>query len=313
MTGETGRVLGLLSLNVWARPHWTCPDAGTRSSKQRGHMTQPTAWIAVDGGELSSIEAGSGPSVILCHAGIAHMAMWEPQISELGREFAVLAYDARGYGLSRTEPGTFSPLIDLGAVVDSRDAPKVALVGCSLGGALALEYAVANPDRVWALVWVCGGIWGAPRAQDEWEAAFELHRQALKSSADWEGLADADASFWVDGPRTPGRGRAALRAQVRDMILHNIRRPDHDLVLSFDPPSDLERLRAVTCPVLLVIGDFDATAIAEGAATLRRLLPNVQETHLPAAHLPNMELPTAFTAAVRDFLQRAWAGAEGPA
>lgn len=122
-------------------------------------MNQPTRWIAVDGGELPSIEAGAGPSIIFCHAGIAHMAMWGPQVSELSREFAVLAYDARGYGQSRTEPGTYSPLTDLGTVVDSLVAPKVALVGCSLGGALALEYAAANPDRVWALVWVCGGIW----------------------------------------------------------------------------------------------------------------------------------------------------------
>ena len=268
-------------------------------------MNQPTGWIEVQGGELPTIEAGTGPPVILCHAGVAHMAMWEPQLSGLSQEFAVLAYDARGYGLSRTEAGTYSPLTDLGTVVDSRDEQKVALVGCSLGAALALEYAAANPDRVWAVVWVCGGIWGSPRVQDDSEAAFDLHRQALKSSADWVGLADADASFWVDGPRTAGRGPAELRRQVRNMILHNIRRPDNDLILDFDPPSDVSRLRAITCPVLLVLGVFDATAIAAAAATLRRVLPNVEERHFPAAHLPNMEVPTAFTAAVLDFLQRA--------
>lgn len=111
-----------------------------------------------------------------------------------------------------------------------------------------------------------------------------MRRQALKSSADWVGLADADASFWVDGPRTAGRGPAELRARVQEMILHNIRRPDDDLILDFDPPSDISRLRAITCPVLLVIGDFDATSIAEAAATLRRMLPNVEERHFPAAH-----------------------------
>ena len=278
-----------------------------------GTMKQPTDWIAVDRGELPSIESGAGPSVILCHAGIADMTMWEPQIGALSTQFSVLAYDARGYGLSRTEPGTYSPLADLAAVIESRDVPRVALVGCSLGGALTLEYAAANPDLVWAIVWVCGGIWGSPRVQDEVETAFEVHRQALKASADWEGLADADASFWVDGPRTPGRGPAEIRRQVLDMILHNIRRPDDDLILEFDPPSDESRLRAITCPVLVVIGDFDATAIASGAATLMRLLPDAEEIHFPAAHLPNMESPSAFTAAVSDFLQRAWSKRAGSA
>jgi pimeloyl-ACP methyl ester carboxylesterase len=269
-------------------------------------MKQPTGWIPVDGGELPSIEAGAGPCVLLLHAGIADMSMWEPQVDELSTDFVVAAYDARGYGLSRSEPGTYSPLADLVEVAQARDEPSVALVGCSLGGALALEYAAANPDRVWALVWVCGGIWGSPRIQDEVEAAYDARREALKASADWEALADADAAFWVDGPRTPGRGPAELRSQVRDMILHNIHRPDDGLVLDFDPPSEVSRLRAITCPVLLVLGDFDATAIAGGAATLKELLPNVEETHFPTAHLPNLEFPSAFADVVRDFLQRAW-------
>lgn len=269
-------------------------------------MKQPTGWIVVDGGELPSIEAGTGPCVLLLHAGIADMSMWEPQLDELSKDFAVAAYDARGYGLSRSEPGTYSPLSDLAAVVQARDEPSVALVGCSLGGALALEYAAANPEQVWALVWVCGGIWGSPRIQDEVEAAFNAGREVLKASADWDALADADAAFWVDGPRTPGRGPAELRDQVRGMILRNIRRPDDGLVLDFEPQSDVSRLRAIKCPVLVVLGDFDATAIAAGAATLKELLPNVRETHFPAAHMPNLEYPSAFAEIVRDFLERAW-------
>lgn len=269
-------------------------------------MTRTTGWIPVDRGELPTIQAGSGPLTLLLHAGVAHMAMWEPQIGEFSKEFAVLAYDARGYGESRTEPGTFSPLADLVQVVESTGAASVALVGCSLGGALALDYAAAHPDQVWALVWVCGGIWGSTRIQDETEAAFEVRREALKAASDWESLADADASFWVDGPRTPGRGPANLRRMVRDMILHNIGRPDDDLILGFDPPSDLSRLRAITCPVLVVVGDFDATAMADGAATLMDVLPNAAQAHLPAAHLPNLETPEAFNAEVIKFLKAAW-------
>jgi 3-oxoadipate enol-lactonase len=261
-------------------------------------------WVAVEGGELPIIEAGEGPDVLFCHAGIADKSMWKLQLDQFQAEFHVAAYDARGYGRSRSEAGTYSPVADLEAVADSLAGP-VALVGCSMGAVAALEYASAHPERVWALAWVCGGIWGAERGMDETEAAFDARRSEFLLARDWHGLAEADAAFWVDGPRTPGRGPDHVREEVRGMIRRNLERPDDDLKLDFDPPPSLARLRSITCPVLLIIGQFDATAVAQAAAVLSSRLPRARAVTMPTAHVPSMELPGQFGVLLRDFLRSA--------
>jgi pimeloyl-ACP methyl ester carboxylesterase len=258
-------------------------------------------WVAVENGELPFIEAGAGPHVLFCHAGVADMSMWKPQLDQLRTEFHVAAYDARGYGRSQSQAGTYSPVADLEAVADSLDGP-VALVGCSMGAAAALEYASAHPDRVWAVGWVCGGIWGAERAMDETEAAFDARRREYLLARDWPSLAKADAAFWVDGPRTPGRAPDHVREQVGAMILRNLERPDDDLELDFEPRPKLARLQAIACPVLLVVGQFDATSVAQAAAMLALLLPRAREVSVPTAHVPSMEIPGQFGVLLRDFL-----------
>src|SRR4051812_43036480 len=97
-------------------------------------------------------EAGTGPAVVLLHAGIADRSMWSEQLAPLaGAEYRVIAPDLPGFGDAPVAPGPQAPWHDVLAALDELGIGKAALVGDSFGAAVALRAAVVAPGRVRAL------------------------------------------------------------------------------------------------------------------------------------------------------------------
>src|SRR5215210_698021 len=120
--------------------------------------------VEVDGGRLSVEDVGEGPVVTLLHPGLWDRRTWDPQVGPLLDEgFRLVRYDQRGYGRSTLpRPGApYSAVRDLAAVLDARAVQRTALVGCSMGGSLAIDATLTFPERVWALVPVAAGLGGA--------------------------------------------------------------------------------------------------------------------------------------------------------
>ena len=117
-------------------------------------------YAAVDDGTLAWDQAGSGPPVVLLHAGIADRRMWSEVVAGLRNEFRLVSVDLRGYGESSTPLAPFSHEGDLLRFFDGIGLDSAALVGCSLGGSLALEFALDYPHRVSALALVSSGVRG---------------------------------------------------------------------------------------------------------------------------------------------------------
>src|SRR6478672_6628098 len=96
---------------------------------------------------------GSGPTVLLLHAGVADLRMWDTQVDELVPGHSVLRLDLRGYGHTPLEPGaSYSDAGDVLALLDELGLERYALVGASYGGWVALQVATAAPDRVERIV-----------------------------------------------------------------------------------------------------------------------------------------------------------------
>src|SRR3954454_5871 len=108
--------------------------------------------------ELYSEVAGEGPEIVLFHEGICDSRMWDPQWETFTRSHRVLRFDFRGYGRSPLEPGRLANATDVLDPLDPHDFIRAALVGVSLGGRVALEVALAAPERVAALVLVGSGL-----------------------------------------------------------------------------------------------------------------------------------------------------------
>ena len=103
---------------------------------------------------LAFEDRGEGPAVVLVHGHPFDRSMWAPQQEPLGRSFRVIAPDLRGYGQSPATSGTVTMrqlASDVEALLDDLGVESAAVVGLSMGGLVAMELAIASPDRWWAL------------------------------------------------------------------------------------------------------------------------------------------------------------------
>src|ERR1700749_484494 len=124
--------------------------------------------IAVDGGDVWADDSGGGGApLVMLHPGVGDSRIWAPVLAPLTAKYRVIRYDARGFGESPAPEVKFSLLRDLIAVLDHFGIERAALVGCSQGGGSSLGLALAQPQRVSALVLLCPGIPGFPLTDEE--------------------------------------------------------------------------------------------------------------------------------------------------
>jgi pimeloyl-ACP methyl ester carboxylesterase len=260
--------------------------------------------IAVPGGRLWAQWAGQGSGVVLIHAGIADARMWDPQWDAVVEGHRAARYDCRGFYRTVTEAVPFSNRADVVAVMDAAGLDQAVVVGCSRGGAIALDTALEYPDRVSGLVWVCGGVSGAELDDTpEATAAFE-REEALVEAKDWEAMADLDVEIWVDGLGQPvGRAPEPVRTLVKRMCLDSYTRElEEGEPIPLDPPA-AGRLWELRIPVLAIVGELDLPATSAMAAMLVDGVPGARRIDLPdVAHLPSLERPAWFTETLGAFL-----------
>lgn len=249
--------------------------------------------------------AGSGPAVVLIHAGIADARMWDPQWPALTRDHRVLRLDLGGFGRAELQPGELCHAADVLATMDRAEMPQATLVGASMGGAVALEVALAHPNRVRALVLVASALDGEAWS-DELTSAWAAEEEAL-DAGDLDAAVAQAVRLWVDGP---GRPEGSAPADVRALVTQMQRRA-YELQLPLDGLVDErplvrgvgDRLAELTMPALVVAGEEDVPDFREIARRLARELPNARAAFIAgAAHVPSLERPEAFEDLLLPFL-----------
>jgi pimeloyl-ACP methyl ester carboxylesterase len=251
--------------------------------------------------------AGAGPDLIFVHAGVSDSRMWDPQFETFAREFRVARYDHRGFGKSKMPDGPYALRDDLLNVVRHLGIGKATLVGCSMGGATVVDFALEHPEMVSALVLVGSGVSGLNDPK-------ELSADAIKHWTDFltlvrdgdvERACEMDAKFWIDGPsRDPARIDPAYRNRARQLHRENfsIDRFAHQEE-PLKPPA-IGRLREISAPTLVVIGDNDSEDLVRLADRLAAEIPNATlVTIANAAHLPSLEHPDQFNVILSNFLE----------
>jgi pimeloyl-ACP methyl ester carboxylesterase len=260
--------------------------------------------IAIDNALIRGESAGFGVPVVFLHAGVADRRMWAEQMRALSSEGChVVAYDRRGFGETETADEPFSHVVDLEAVLDRLGLNAVILVGCSAGGALAIDFALENPRRVVAMVLVSTWVSGAqPEMPDEVEDLEEQLAYAIETDNTSRANRIA-AQLWLDGPTSP-EGR--VDGPVRDLFLEmNGKALEHPR-LTQEEPSDtaMDHLGLINAPVLLVAGTLDGADTLERHDDLAEALPDALSVMIEdAAHLPNLEQPDEFNDALLQFIE----------
>lgn len=243
-------------------------------------------------------------TVLLLHAGIADSRMWQPQVEVLeAAGCRVIAPDLRGFGERLLEPAPFSYLRDAEELLDG----SAAVVGCSLGGRVALELALHRPDLVERLVVIAPGLPGWEWS-DETRAGWAAEEEAYESG-DLETAAEASVRMWVDGPsRSREDVDPAMRAAVAGMVLRSYEMQhgaweagaDEEEVL--DPPIS-GRLDEIRCPTLVLVGEHDVADMRGIAAHVADTIDGARlVTVADAAHLPSLERPDQVNPLLLGFL-----------
>jgi len=264
--------------------------------------------LALEGRELYYEVAGDGPDVVLVHSAIADHTLWDAQFEALRERFRVLRYDVAGFGQSPLPSGPFSHLDDLRALLGHTGIGRAAFVGSSNGGRIALEYSIVHPDVVDALVLVGAGLpdhdWS-----DEMQRA-DAEEERLFEAGDFEGAAEGQVRFWVDGPgRGPDAVAQELREHARRMILRSYElyseaaKDGHPGPVRWLDPPAAGRLGEIRAPTLIVVGDQDAPDILRIAERFEREIPGARtDVVAGAAHLLPLEKPDELNRLLVDFL-----------
>ena len=259
----------------------------------------------IDNAKIYYETAGKGMPLVMIHAGVADSRQWNNEFTDFAQSYQVIRYDMRGYGKSEPVDGEFSHLSELVSLLDALEIHgPVVLMGCSMGGGLAMDFALTHPSRAKALIMVDAGPSGlkldvaTPSKFADAEKAFE--------AGDLDLVAEIETQIWFDGmDRTPEQVNQAMRKLLFEMnriaLSHEVKQLGKRLPNTQTPAFD--RLEDLDIPVLVIIGAHDTPYILAAADYMTEKLPSARKVIIEdAAHLPNMDQPHEFHGIVKDFL-----------
>ena len=267
-------------------------------------MTTPFE-IEFDGATIRGESGGFGLPLVFLHAGVCDRRMWAAQIQELSAQgYHVVAYDRRGFGETESEDVPFNHVVDLEAVLDRLGLNAAVLIGNSLGGGIALDFALEHPDRVAALVLIDSAVSGF-EAEDYPDdiAALEDTLEYALGRGNLDHANRIEAHMWLDGPlEEEGRVDGPARELFLDMNLKRREKPE--LTHEEFPEPAVDHLDKITVPTLLVAGALDYPDVLEAHEFLaEEIEDSFNITIDDAAHLPSLEKPEEFNPILIEFLE----------
>ncbi len=241
------------------------------------------------------------PWLVFSNSLMTDLWLWDGQVAAFGAAYRILRYDTRGHGGSAVpaEDCNFPSLVaDLAGLMRQLGVADATVCGVSMGGVTALGLAARHPDLV-ARVAVCDC---QPAATTAGAAAWD-ERIATARAGGMAALVEPTVSRWLRPGTVAASGPAV--AVVRRMIaatpLDGFIRAARALQ-NYDFKPELAALAARHCPAAFIVGADDA-ALPQAVRAMAEACPGASLTTVPdCGHLPNLERPGAFDAALRALL-----------
>ena len=259
-------------------------------------MSGVEGYARVRDGSLWCERAGEGFPVVLLHPGLWDSRIWDAQFEEFARQHDVVRYDVRGSGRSLPADRPYSDLDDLRSLLGELDIGRCALVGCGSGAQLALDFSLAYPSVVDAIVVVSPGISGY-RWNDAGLEMLSAEVGAAVRAGDLERAMAVELAVWA--PVTAGAADATARRIAMDNL--DVLRVDDALIEA--APSAVARLGDVDAATLVIVGDHDLHEVHDIADLLVASIPGASKRVIANAdQLVNVARPDRFNRLVLDFL-----------
>lgn len=264
----------------------------------------------VNGIQLYYEVTGKGRPLVFVHGFGCGIRSWDPQVAAFSRKHRIVTYDVRGHGLSDApaETAAYSQptsIEDLRQLLDLLRIRRTALAGLSMGGNIALNFALKHPGRVSALIVADTGAGSDDHA--DWVATTHAFAAALESGgteafADMAMASPLFAPFCNKGPAAQRFIRSCLMTHRARGVAHTAREVLAKRPRIYELAAQLETLAV---PTLLIVGDGDDPCL-KIHDFMARTIPRARSIVLRGTgHLSNLESPAAFNAAVSRFLAKA--------
>lgn len=271
-------------------------------SSAQPRVTQGTA--KVNGTSLFYEIQGKGfPIVFVSGGGILDRRGWDEQFEKFAKHYRVVRYDVRGIGKSERPQGSFSHSEDLHALLTFLKIKRAHVVGLSVGGAIAIDFAIEHPEVVDHLILAAAGLSS--------DSQGEANMKGLKVISDLvktEGIEHL-IQLTLDAPFVLSKQNTAGRDKVRQIYLDNkdvfeSGLPIYTLWQPLKPPPQ-DRLGSVRARVLIIRGDSDSPAYAAMTDKISKGIPRAVTVVIPGGtHFLNLEKPAEFNEAMLSFLRR---------
>jgi len=258
----------------------------------------------VNGTSLYYEIKGSGfPTVFVSGGGILDRRGWDAQFEVFSKHYRVIRYDVRGIGKSARPQTPFSHSRDLYALLNHLRIKRAHVVGLSVGGAIAIDFAIERPEMVDHLILAASGLSSDAKS----DANLQI-LAAISGLVKTKGIEHV-TQLTLDTPFVLSKSNSAGREKVREIYLDNqdvfeSGFPIYTLWQPIQPPPE-NRLESIRARVLVVRGDSDNPAYTEMTNNIGKRLPQSKTVVIAGGtHFLNLEKPAEFNQLVLDFLKR---------
>ena len=280
----------------------SCTSDASQVTPTMPNATIQTSFVGASP-RIAVESVGEGELVVFMHGIGGNRRNWRDNLPVFGAHFCAVAWDARGYGDSddyETELRFRDFADDLARVLDHFGEERAHIIGLSMGGRIAMDFAYAYPDRLRTIT-LCATNTGFSRFSPEARAEFiRSRREPLMNGKEPVDIAGPVAQSLM-GPKAS----AAALAQLVDSMsrLHK-----HSYIKSIEALVNLDThvsLDHIAVPAHVMCGSDDPLTPLSMSREITQLIPQATLTVVPdAGHLLNIENPVDFNAAALNFLLR---------
>ena len=258
--------------------------------------------LSANGIEINYAIEGEGPVVTFSHSLGCNLSMWDAQAAALRGRYRVLRFDTRGHGQSGAPAGAYTLeqlAEDVHGLLGGLGIARTHFVGLSMGGMIGQVFALKYPEMVQSLV-LCDTTSRYPAA------AAPVWQDRIKTveAKGMEPLVEPTLGRWFTAPFRARR--PDLMEQVGAMIRATPAQGYIGCCHAIPKINVTDRLGAVACPALVIVGEEDPGTPVEMARDIHAALPSAELAILrSASHLSNLEQPEEFNRVLVRFLDKA--------
>ena len=246
---------------------------------------------------------GTGQPLLFIHGNFNDHEIWKHQAEALGDKAQIIRYDLRGYGNSSTPHTPFSHVEDLMQLMKKLRLGRVHLIGSSMGGGVAIDFALEYPAFVQSITLVAPSISGQGYPlRMLWKGFrnyYNLRRRGSHAAID-AFLRDPYWRYFIPAANYP---------EAREMVIRNIRNSNN--FCRFSPQlnrapvsNSMKRLHEIKCPTLIVLGAHDHSFNKRTAEKLLKSIQHATQAGMhDCGHLPFVEQPESFNQLVMSFIE----------